>query len=182
MHDGQQLHTTKRLPLVPNFSWMLVWATCEHTVGGGHALQPGDASRECATPCLPLLVLAGLLPPRWVAGAQGEVPSAWILRSSDSVHPVTAIRRCGSVRALRTTTSYEKAFAARPKLVVDVGTSYFGTHERWRPCSPTRGGDSRARGTMFNLLRPRRPAAPLWVDGTQDEVPPAGILRAPCPV
>ena len=74
MHPGQQLHTTKRLPTVPNSSQALVWATLE-----GALLRPEKefasiryhAARSSSSPvCYPL----------WVGRIQGEVPSARILR------------------------------------------------------------------------------------------------------
>ena len=59
----------------------------------------------------------------WVEGNQDEARSARMLRLSCSVPPVTAIRKHGAANARRTT-SFEQAFAARVKLVVDVCLGY----------------------------------------------------------
>ena len=60
----------------------------------------------------------------WVGGIEDGAPSAAMIRPPCSVHPVTVVRKYGPANALRTTTSYEQAFAARAKLVVDLGLGY----------------------------------------------------------
>ena len=103
---------------------MLVWATFEHTTVEGYALNPGEEIRGGEAPCLLLLVLAGLLPRfgwavfkvRFLCGDTA---------APCSFYPVTAIRTYEHASALRTATAYDKAFASRAKLVVDVGMGYF---------------------------------------------------------
>ena len=120
--------------------------------------------------------------PLSVEGNKGEVPCARILRPPRSLHLVAAIHEYGAANALRTTTSYDKAFAARAKLVGEVGMGYFRAHNRWMVCYPARKKASRTHGAMPPLPRPSRSAAPpLWVVRIQNGVPSFGIPQAPCP-
>ena len=131
---------------------MLVWATVERTVFGGHALQPGDEIRERTAPCLTSLALAALPPPPVEGCKEDEVPSAGILMPPCSFHPVRAIRKYDSAHALRTTTTYEQASAARAELVVDVSLGYFRAHDCWRARSPARTKESGTSALCFSLL------------------------------
>ena len=103
---------------------------------------------------------------------------AWKLRPPCSVHAVTATRERRSADAPRTTPSYEKALAARTKLVVDVGRDYFGSHESWGAFALGRRRDSQRSGAMTVVSCPRRSAALVWVGRIKDDAPSAGRLRA----
>ena len=88
------------------------------------------------------------------------------------------IRKYGSAHALRTTTSYDKASAARAELPVDVVMRYFREHGGWTVGAPTRRRESRTYDTMPLLSCRRRSASALWVAGTPDESASARILRS----
>ena len=76
-----------------------------------------------------------------------------------SVRPVTTTRKDGSANAPRTTTSHEKAFAARAELLVDDWSVHLRRHAGWSACSPAPWGGSRARGNMPHVSCPCRPSS-----------------------